>query len=99
MKKSTVSESGSISASHVQRFPHTRAQLLAIIRQQKGGSDSFDGDGDGDESNRISTSFVTRVVGFLANEQEDDLKELLKTTCGVEHDIVHSLDVCSSSFC
>lgn len=81
-----VSEPGSVLTS--QRFPHTRAQLLAIIRQQKGGADGIDGDGDVEESIRISTSFVTKVAGFLANEQEDELKESLKTTCGVEDDMV-----------
>ncbi|KAG1811416.1 uncharacterized protein BJ212DRAFT_1277627 [Suillus subaureus] len=88
-----VSESGSVLTS--QRFPHTRAQLLAIIRQQKWGADGFDGDGDVDESTRISTSFVTKVAGFLANEQEDELKESLKTTCGVEDDMLeqHVLDL------
>ncbi|KAG1876623.1 hypothetical protein DFJ58DRAFT_755294 [Suillus subalutaceus] len=88
-----LSESGSVLTS--QRFPHTRAQLLAIIRQQKGGADGFDGDGDVDESIRISTSFVTKVAGFLANEQEDELKESLKTTCGVEDDMLeqHVLDL------
>jgi hypothetical protein len=91
-----VSESGSVLTS--QRFPHTRAQLLAIIRQQKGGADGFDGDGDVDESTRISTSFVTKVAGFLANEQEDELKESLKTTCGVEDDMVSSQDTCSCPF-
>ncbi|KAG0709149.1 hypothetical protein DFH29DRAFT_886691 [Suillus ampliporus] len=90
-----VSESGSVLTSHVQRFPHTRAQLLAIIRQQKGGADGFDGDGEVDESSRISTSLVTKAAGFLANEQEDELKELLKTTCGVEDDMLeqHVLDL------
>lgn len=93
-----LSEPGSLSASHVQRFPHTRAQLLAIIRQQKGGSDYFDGDGDGDESSRISTSFITKVAGLLANEQEDEVKALLKTACGVDDDMVRSRGVCSTSF-
>jgi len=83
-----VSDSGS--ANQVQRFPHTRAQLLAIFRQHRGSSDSFDGDGDGDESSRISTSLVTKVAGLLANEQEDEVKALLKTTWGVEDDMVCS---------
>jgi hypothetical protein len=87
-------ESGSVLANHVQRFPHTRAQLLVIIRQQKGGSDFFDGDGDGDESSRISTSLVTKVAGLLANEQEDEVKTLLKTAYGVEDDMVRSRGVC-----
>ncbi|KAJ8591815.1 hypothetical protein M405DRAFT_92450 [Rhizopogon salebrosus TDB-379] len=90
-----ASESGSVLANHVQRFPHTRAQLLVIIRQQKGGSDFFDGDGDGDESSRISTSMVTKVAGLLANEQEDEVKTLLKTAYGVEDDMLeqHVLDL------
>ncbi|KAG1760855.1 hypothetical protein EDD22DRAFT_980446 [Suillus occidentalis] len=91
--ESDDAESSSVLTS--QRFPHTRAQLLAIIRQQKSAPDGFDGDGDVDESIRISTSFVTKVAGFLANEQEDELKESLKTTCGVEDDMLeqHVLDL------
>jgi hypothetical protein len=91
--ESDDAESSSVLTS--QRFPHTRAQLLAIIRQQKSAPDGFDGDGDVDESIRISTSFVTKVAGFLANEQEDELKESLKTTCGVEDDMVSPRDACS----
>jgi hypothetical protein len=99
-----VSESASVLTSHAQRFPHTRAQLLAIFRQQKGGSDYFDGDGDGEESSRISTSLVTKVAGLLASEQEDEVKALLKTACGVEDDMVrsrgaHSIPFADLLFC
>lgn len=68
-----------------QKFPHTRAQLSAIYRQHKGGLlESYNEDNDGDESARISTSMVMKVVTLLGDEQEDKLKELLQTNFGVD---------------
>ncbi|KAI6100659.1 hypothetical protein EDD16DRAFT_1654684 [Pisolithus croceorrhizus] len=67
-----------------QKFPHTRAQLSAIYRQHKGGLlDDYETN-DGDESSRISTSVVTKVVTLLGDEQEDKLKEFLQTNFGVD---------------
>lgn len=77
------------SVSAVQRFPHTRAQLLAIFRQYKGSLED-QGDNDNDESSRVSTALVTKVAGLLADEQEDELKALLRTTLGVDDDMVGS---------
>ncbi|KIJ61995.1 hypothetical protein HYDPIDRAFT_115145 [Hydnomerulius pinastri MD-312] len=89
-----VSEAGSVSASQVQRFPHTRAQLSAIVRQHKSPIEGYDVD-DIDESSRISTSLVNKVAGLLADEQEDELKQLLKNTYGVDDDMLeqHVLDL------
>ncbi|KAI6023747.1 hypothetical protein BKA83DRAFT_451638 [Pisolithus microcarpus] len=71
-------------ASVAQKFPHTRAQLAAIYRQHKGGPLEGYENNDGDESTRISTSVVTKVVTLLGDEQEDKLKELLQTNFGVD---------------
>lgn len=73
--------------SQVQRFPHTRAQLSAIIRQHRSPLEGYDVD-DGDDSNRVSTALVNRVASLLADEQEDVLKGLLKSECGVDDDMV-----------
>ncbi|KAF8449124.1 hypothetical protein L210DRAFT_977922 [Boletus edulis BED1] len=74
-----------LSAGQVQRFPHTRAQLSAIIRQHRPPLEGYDAD-DGDDTNRVSTTLVSRVASLLADEQEDNLKELLKSECGVDDD-------------
>lgn len=67
-----------------QKFPHTRAQLSVIYRHHKGGLlDGYENN-DGDESSRISTSVVTKVVTLLGDEQEDKLKEFLQTNFGVD---------------
>ncbi|KAH9888916.1 hypothetical protein C8Q73DRAFT_708658 [Cubamyces lactineus] len=79
---SSISDSGSVHNEHEQsgapRFPHTRAQLAAIARTYK--PDAY-GDAENDVSG-ISSSFVTRVVGLLDSEREDELKSLLKQTFG-----------------
>ena len=59
------------------RFPHTRAQLAAIARLYK--PDAFSPDAD---DGNISSSLVTRVVGLLDGEREDDIKHLLKDMFG-----------------
>ncbi|KAH7927871.1 hypothetical protein BV22DRAFT_1006044 [Leucogyrophana mollusca] len=90
-----VSESGSVISGQAHKFPHTRAQLSAIIRQHKPLLDNCDGEPEIDDSSRISSSFVSKVAGLLADEQEDDLKVLLKTTYGVDDESVeqHVLDL------
>lgn len=75
------------SAGQVQRFPHTRAQLSAIIRQHRSPLEGYDAD-DSDDPNRVSTALVNRVASLLADEQEDVLKDLLKSECGVDDDMV-----------
>lgn len=61
------------------RFPHTRAQLASIARTYK--PDAFPTDGEPDHAN-ISSSLVSRVVGLLEAEREEDLKGLLKDMFG-----------------
>ena len=82
-----VAEHGLGSTSQVQRFPHTRAQLSAIVRQHRSLLEGYDAD-DGDDPNRVSTVLVNKVASLLADEQEDLLKDLLKSECGVDDDLV-----------
>lgn len=82
-----ATEHGLGSAGQVQRFPHTRAQLSAIIRQHRSPLDGYDAD-DGDDLNRVSTALVNKVASLLADEQEDLLKVVLKSECGVDDDMV-----------
>jgi hypothetical protein len=69
------------------KFPHTRAQLSAIARQNKP-LDCYDSDADGDEYSRVSSSFVMKVVALLDEEHEDELKTLLKGTYGMDDETV-----------
>ncbi|KAF8845225.1 hypothetical protein BDN67DRAFT_962193 [Paxillus ammoniavirescens] len=89
-----TSEAGSVSASQALRFPHTRAQLSALVRQHRSPLEGHDAD-EGDDSSRVSTSLLNKVTSLLADEQEDELKELLKTDCGVDDDMLeqHVLDL------
>ncbi|KAJ6624990.1 hypothetical protein B0H10DRAFT_2005176 [Mycena sp. CBHHK59/15] len=57
-------------------FPHTLQAL-----------DSYDSDADADDS-RVSTAFVNQVVSLLVEEQEDELKAVLKEAYALEHDTV-----------
>lgn len=82
-----AAEHGLGSAGQVQRFPHTRAQLSAIIRQHRSPLEGYDAD-DGDDQNRVSTALVSRVAALLADEQEEALKDLLKSEWGVDEDMV-----------
>jgi hypothetical protein len=60
-----------------QRFPHIRAQLAAIARQHKETSEI---EIDDETGARIPADFVHKVVEFLDNEHEDQLKALLTET-------------------
>lgn len=62
------------------RFPHIRAQLTAIARQYRP-LDTYDDEID-DDSNRLSSALVARVVSLLDGEREEDLKNLLRDTFG-----------------
>ncbi|KAF8885020.1 hypothetical protein BD779DRAFT_1801509 [Infundibulicybe gibba] len=65
------------------KFPHTRAQLSAIARQHKP-LDSYDSDAETDDLNRVTSLLVNKVVALLVDEQEDELKILLKETYGID---------------
>ncbi|KAJ3497206.1 hypothetical protein NLJ89_g10379 [Agrocybe chaxingu] len=69
------------------KFPHTRAQLSAIARQYKP-LENYDSDAENDDYNRVPQSLVNEVVSLLVDEKEDELKTLLKTTFGMDGDIV-----------
>lgn len=70
------------------KFPHTRAQLAAFSRQYKA-SDSYESDAEGaDELSKVPSAFVNRVVSLLVDEREDELKELLKDTYGIDDQTV-----------
>ncbi|EIW79169.1 hypothetical protein CONPUDRAFT_107295 [Coniophora puteana RWD-64-598 SS2] len=77
------------------KFPHTRAQLAAIARQHKNSFDSYDGDHEKEDTGHISSSFVSRIATMLANEQEDELKQLLKATYNADDETAeqHVLDL------
>ena len=81
----TAHDSASESGSAAQRFPHIRAQLSAIYRQHKG---PLEGCEDDDESTGITTTLVTKAAALLGDEREDELKVLLKTSFGVDDDMV-----------
>ena len=70
------------------KFPHTRAQLAAIARQRKPVADNIEPETDSEELNRIPTSLVNKVVSLLVDENEDELKALLKETFDVDHETV-----------
>lgn len=92
-----IIDHGFASVGQVQRFPHTRAQLSAIIRQHRSPLEGVDTD-EGDDLNRVSTTLVNRVASLLADEQEDALKGLLKSEYGVDDDMVGALFVFCSIF-
>ena len=72
------------------RFPHTRAQLLHLAKQLKPlPSDVYDLDADDDP--RVTSEFVDQVVTLLRAEQEDELKDLLKQSYGIDDDMVRTL--------
>ncbi|PPQ72547.1 hypothetical protein CVT24_004885 [Panaeolus cyanescens] len=67
------------------KFPHTRAQLAAISRQFKDSIDQSDTD-------LVPQLLLNQVVSYLVQEKEDELKDLLKITFGLDDDsIEHSV--------
>jgi hypothetical protein len=68
--------------------PHLRAQLGSIHRQFKP-MENHEVEAHVDDAlNRISSSFVQRVVRLLENEHEDELKELLQETYAMDDETV-----------
>ncbi|THH09723.1 hypothetical protein EW145_g1804 [Phellinidium pouzarii] len=76
-----------------QKFPHTRAQLANIARDHRfrelaGAASANDSDADVDDYGRwgdeqeahVSSALVRQVASLLSEENEDELKELLKKT-------------------
>lgn len=67
-------------------FPHTRAQLVAIARQYKPlPTDAYDPDPD---DMRVPSELVEQVVSLLREEQEDELKLLLKAAYTIDDETV-----------
>ncbi|KAJ6581249.1 hypothetical protein B0H19DRAFT_1114405 [Mycena capillaripes] len=67
-------------------FPHTRAQLVAIARQFKPlPTDGYDPDPD---DMRVPPELVEQVVSLLHEEQEDELKLLLKAAYSLDDETV-----------
>ncbi|KAJ7355541.1 hypothetical protein DFH08DRAFT_912504 [Mycena albidolilacea] len=67
-------------------FKHTRAQLVAIARQYKPlPTDGYDPDPD---DVRVPQKLVEQVVRLLGDEQEDELKELLKSTYDLDDETI-----------
>ncbi|KAL1676681.1 hypothetical protein EV122DRAFT_215920 [Schizophyllum commune] len=66
------------------KFPHTRAQLAAIARQQRTNETDSDAEGDDFSGRGVPSHLVNKVVNLLVDEREDDLKALLKQTYGTD---------------
>jgi len=64
------------------KFPHTRAQLAALARQYK------PLDSDSGSLDHVEQRLVNQVVSLLADEREDDLKELLQQVYGLDDESV-----------
>lgn len=69
------------------KFPHTRAQLSAIARQHKP-SESYDSDAETEDYNRVPSSLVNKVVSCLVDDNEDELKKVLKQTFEMDNETV-----------
>jgi hypothetical protein len=68
--------------------PHLRAQLGSIHRQFKP-LENHEVEANVDDAvNRVSSSFVQRVVRLLENEHEDELKTLLQETYAIDDETV-----------
>lgn len=73
------------------RFPHTRAQLSAIAREYKPvDSSGTESDAETEFSGRVSSLLVKQVAALLDDEKEDELKNLLKATFGMDDEAASS---------
>ncbi|KIY69226.1 hypothetical protein CYLTODRAFT_420941 [Cylindrobasidium torrendii FP15055 ss-10] len=82
-----LSDSGELNVEELTepKYPHTRAQLSSLARQYRQ-PDNVDSDIEQDDIPRVPTSFVKRVVAMLVDEREDELKMLLQSAFGLDHD-------------
>ncbi|GBE86506.1 hypothetical protein SCP_0903850 [Sparassis crispa] len=86
LHSSSLSDSGAAYHHHesAPKFPHTRAQLLAVARQYRS-SDVYDTDPEGEDA-RVNSAFVAKIATLLDNEHEDEVKAVLKETFGPSMD-------------
>ncbi|KXN81524.1 Zinc finger CCCH domain-containing protein 6 [Leucoagaricus sp. SymC.cos] len=68
------------------KFPHTRAQLSAVARQHKQGE--YPGEPDAEDLSRVPSTLVNKVVSLLVDENEDELKALLKEQFDLDDETV-----------
>lgn len=78
------------------RFPHTRAFLASLARQHK---PTTDDDETNDDPQRVPGSLVASVAGLLDEENEDELKDLLKETYGLDEEKVSSTAFMAAGCC
>ncbi|KAF8627680.1 hypothetical protein AX15_004299 [Amanita polypyramis BW_CC] len=73
------------------KFPHTRAQLVAIARQYR----SIDHVHAPDDARLVPTSLLHKVVSLLIDENGDGLQDLLRDAFAVDDDMLeqHALDL------
>ncbi|KAM6496877.1 hypothetical protein JOM56_007350 [Amanita muscaria] len=73
------------------KYPHTRAQLVAIARQCKHHDPLLNAD----DSRLVPNSLLQKVVSLLANENDDVLQSLLKETFAIDDNTLdqHVLDL------
>lgn len=65
------------------KYPHTRSALLGIIREYRPNADASE---NGDEADGL----LQQVVGLLRDENEDELKSLMKGNLDIGDDAVSS---------
>jgi hypothetical protein len=77
------------------KFPHTRAQLAAIARQYKP-LDNYDPD---EDAKLVSSALLQSVVSLVVDENEDDLRALLKSSFIIDDDMVGLSCLARQSVC
>lgn len=76
------------------KFPHTRAQLTAIARQYRP-LGTYEPD---EDLKLVSSTLLHSVVSLLVDENEDDLRTLLRNSFTIDDDMVGtSIMPCSLS--
>lgn len=66
------------------KFPHTRAQLTAIARQCRP-LGTYEPD---EDLKLVSSALLQSVVSLLVDENEDDLRALLRNSFAIDEDMV-----------
>lgn len=80
-----TSQEGGMSANPLShKYPHTRSALVGIIREYRP-------DGDAGEYGDEADGLLQQVVGLLRDENEDELKSLMKNNLDIGDDAVSGL--------